>query len=482
MKKQQNQSVIHAVLDRINAPALKRLWQDILGSIRGNEYDFTTGSIWRAILILSIPMVLEMMMESVFAVADIFFVSKLGAEAVATVGITESLMTILYAIAIGLSMGTTAIVSRRIGEGKPKEASVAAVQSIFVGIAISVPVALAGFFLSDDLLALMGASDVIIEEMYSYTMIMLCGNLVIMLLFIINAVFRGAGDAAISMRVLWFANLLNIVLDPILIFGWGPFPEMGIAGAAVATTTARGLGVVYQFWMLFGRSGRIRVGIRDFRVETEVMKRLVRVSLGGIGQFLISTASWVAMVRIIAIFGSSALAGYTIAIRIILFSLLPSWGMSNAAATLVGQNLGAGKPERAEKSSWICGGVNTGFLIFIGISYYLFSDHLIQLFTSNPEVIAVGEKCLRIIAIGYLFYGMGMVMVQAFNGAGDTITPTWLNFICFWLIQIPLAWLLATSFGLESDGVFWAIVFAESVFGVLAVTIFSRGKWKLKQV
>ncbi|MDR9363943.1 MAG: MATE family efflux transporter [Balneolaceae bacterium] len=468
--------------ENLEIPNQRTLWQDIVRSVKGMEYDFTSGSTGRAILLLSIPMVLEMMMESVFAVADIFFVSKLGPEAVATVGITESMMTILYAVAMGLSMGTTAIISRRIGENNRKGASIAAVQSIIIGIVVSIPVAALGIFFSHDLLGLMGASETIISEMYTYTMIMMGGNLVIMLLFIVNAVFRGAGDAAISMRVLWFANILNIVLDPILIFGLGPIPALGITGAAIATTGARGLAVIYQFWMLSGKSSRIVIRKQDLRINLEVMKQLIRVSLGGVGQFLISTASWLGMVRIIAEFGSTALAGYTIAIRVVMFSLLPSWGMSNAAATLVGQNLGAGKPDRAERSAWICGFINTAFLILLGFSFYLFSDFLIRLFTPEVDVIAVGAKALKIIAIGYLFYGMGMVMVQAFNGAGDTVTPTWLNFICFWMIEIPLGWILAMNMGFNENGVFWAIVVAESVFGILGMWIFSKGKWKEKLV
>lgn len=468
--------------ENLSPPNQQSLWQDIKGSVKGMEYDFTSGSTGRAILLLSIPMVLEMMMESVFAVADIFFVSKLGPEAVATVGITESIMTVLYAVAMGLSMGTTAIISRRIGEKNRKSASVAAVQSILIGIAVSLPVSAAGIFFSHELLGLMGASEKIISEMYPYTMIMLGGNLGIMLLFVVNAVFRGAGDAAISMRVLWLANLLNILLDPILIFGLGPIPALGITGAAVATTFARGLAVMYQFWMLTGKSSRIRIKRRDWKLNLNVMNRLVKVSLGGVGQFLISTASWIGMVRIIAEFGSTALAGYTIAIRIVMFSILPSWGMSNAAATLVGQNLGAGKPDRAERSVWICGYINTVFLIFIGISFFLFSENLIRLFTPEITVIAIGARCLKIIAIGYLFYGMGMVVVQAFNGAGDTVTPTWLNFICFWMIEIPLAWFLAMSLDMQENGVFWSIVIAESVYGVLGMWLFSRGGWKNKKV
>lgn len=477
-----NNKLDESFSENLSPPKEQSLWQDVVGSVKGMEYDFTSGSTGRAILLLSIPMVLEMMMESVFAVADIFFVSKLGPEAVATVGITESIMTVLYAIAMGLSMGTTAIISRRIGEQNKKSASIAAVQSVLIGIAVSLPVSAVGLFFSHELLGLMGASETIISEMYPYTMIMLGGNMVIMLLFIVNAVFRGAGDAAISMRVLWFANLLNIVLDPILIFGLGPIPAMGITGAAIATTFARGLAVIYQFWMLAGKSSRIRITRRDWKLNLDVMNRLVKVSLGGIGQFLISTASWIGMVRIIAEFGSTALAGYTIAIRIVMFSLLPSWGMSNAAATLVGQNLGAGKPDRAERSAWICGFVNTAFLVLIGISFFLFSENLIRLFTLDIHVIAIGARCLKIIAVGYLFYGMGMVMVQAFNGAGDTVTPTWLNFICFWMIEIPLGWFLAMSLDMQEDGVFWSIVVAESIFGVLGMWIFSRGRWKNKEV
>jgi putative MATE family efflux protein len=458
------------------------LWRDIVGSVKGNEYTFTEGNVGRAILILSIPMVLEMMMESVFAVADIFFVSKLGPEAVATVGITESLMTIMYAIAIGLSMGTTAIVSRRIGEKDRKGASIAGIQSIFLGILISIPFAMLGIFYAPDLLRLMGASIEITSELYTYTAIMLGGNIVIMMLFVINAIFRGAGDAAISMKVLWFANILNIILDPILIFGLGPIPAMGITGAAIATTFSRGLGVIYQVYMLSGRSKRIDIKAKNLKLDVLVMTKLIRLSLGGIGQFLIATASWVGLVRIIAEFGSVALAGYTIAIRIVMFSLLPSWGMSNAAATLVGQNLGANKPERAEKSVWICAGINTLFLVFIGIGFYLLADDLIRLFTPEEDVIRIGAMALKIICLGYLFYGTGMVMAQAFNGAGDTITPTWLNFICFWLVEIPVAWLFAMTLGLAETGVFWSIVIAESLLGVMGVWIFMKGRWKKKSV
>lgn len=459
-----------------------QLWKDIIDSIRGNEYDFTRESIGRAILLLSIPMVLEMAMESVFAVVDIFFVSKLGPEAVATVGLTESMLTIVYAIAIGLSMATTAIIARRVGENNREDASIAAVQAVIVGILVSLPIALLGIFYSPQLLILMGASDTIVAELTGYTTVMLAGNAIIMLLFIINAIFRGAGDAAISMRVLWFSNLLNIVLDPLLIFGIGPFPELGITGAAVATTIGRGLGVVYQFYLLADKSNRISIMASHLKLNIIVMKRLTRLSLGGIGQYLIATSSWIGLIRIIAEFGSEALAGYTIAIRIIIFSLLPSWGMSNAAATLVGQNLGAGKPERAEKSVYITAVINMIFLVMIGILFYLFAEKLVMLFADESAVIGIGAQCLRIICYGYLFYAWGMITTQAFNGAGDTTTPTILNFISFWLVEIPVAYALALWLGFEETGVFISIVAAESLLGILGVFWFRRGTWKLRKV
>lgn len=458
------------------------LWADVKNAIKGVEYDFTQGSIGKAILLLSIPMVLEMAMESVFAVVDIFFVAKLGPDAVAAVGLTESMLTLVYAIAIGLSMATTALIARRTGEKNIDEAAKASVQAIIVGLFISLPIALLGFFYSGALLSLMGASPVIINELSGYTTIIFTANAVVMLLFIINAVFRGAGDAAISMRVLWIANAINIVLDPLLIFGIGPFPELGVAGAAIATTIGRGLGVIYQFYRLHIEGSRIHLRLRHWVINWPVIKRLVRLSLGGIGQYLIATSSWIGLMRIMAEFGSEALAGYTIAIRIIIFSLLPSWGMSNAAATLVGQNLGAKQPQRAEKSVWITAFINMGFLILIGLTFYTFAPELVTLFTDDQEVIAIGAQCLRIISVGYFFYSWGMIMTQAFNGAGDTVTPTYLNFICFWLIEIPLAWGLALSLEMEETGVFWSIVVAESMLGILGIYLFKRGKWKKQQV
>lgn len=461
---------------------LKSLWKDILESISGTEQDFTSVRLGRAILLLSIPMVLEMLMESIFAIADIFFVSKLGPDAIATVGITESILTIIYAIGMGLSMATTAMVSRRIGEKKPYAASVIAVQSIIAGSIISILIGIPGVIFAQDLLRLMGANADIIENGYFYTSILLGSNCIIMLLFTINAVFRSAGDAAISMRVLLLANFANIILDPLLIFGFGPIPAMGIKGAAIATSIGRGLAVIYQFYLLFSGKGRIRILKKAIKVNLRIMLDLFKISLGGIGQSIIATTSWIGMVRIIAMFGSTALAGYTIAIRIIIFALLPSWGISNAAATLVGQNLGAKKPERAEKAVWATGYVNMVILGIVSILFISMPEAFVRLFIDHPDVIATGAKGLRIISMGYVFYAMGMVMVQAFNGAGDTRTPTQINLICFWLIEIPLAYFLANIYGMNENGVYTAIIIAESTMTIIAMWLFKKGRWKTEKV
>ncbi|MEZ5196023.1 MAG: MATE family efflux transporter [Bacteroidales bacterium] len=460
----------------------KKIIKDIREAIAGTEQDFTTGSIKRAIFLLSVPMVLEMVMESIFAVVDIFFVSRLGPEAVATVGITESLITIVYAIGIGLSMATTALVSRRIGEKNPEGAAMAAFQSIITGLFVSLLIAIPGILYASELLKLMGASEEIYTEMSSYTAIMLGGNAVIMLLFIINAVFRSAGDAAISMRVLWIANIINLILDPILIFGIGPFPELGIMGAAIATNTGRGLAVIYQFYLLFKGNGRVELLVKHISVHWQTIRSLLRLSIGGIGQNVIAMSSWIGLVRIISEFGSEALAGYTIAIRIIIFSLLPSWGISNAAATLVGQNLGAKRPDRAEKSVWAVGKVNMVAMGIISVVLILFPSVFIRLFIDDQMVIYSGALSLRILSYGFVFYGLGMVLVQALNGAGDTLTPTKINFFCFWLLEIPLAYLLAIYLGTGETGVYYSILAAESVMAITALWLFRRGKWKLMVV
>jgi len=461
---------------------LKSLWIDIKESISGTEKDFTKIKLSKAILLLSIPMVLEMIMESIFAIADIFFVSKLGPDAIATVGITESLLTIIYSIGMGLSMATTALVSRRIGEKKPFRASVAAVQAIIAGAIVSLIIGIPGMIFAKDLLRLMGANANIIENGYWYPTIALGSNVIIMLLFIINAVFRSSGDAALSMRILWLANVVNIILDPIFIFGFGPIPALGIKGAAIATATGRGIAVIYQFYLLFKGNGRIKIYKKAFILNLKVMSNLIRISLGGIGQSIIATSSWIGMVRIIAVFGSAALAGYTIAIRIIIFVLLPSWGISNATATLVGQNLGAKKPERAERAVWTTGYINMLLLGLFSIIFIVEPHFFIRIFIDNNEVIKSGATGLRIISFGFIFYAIGMVMVQAFNGAGDTKTPTIINIICFWLIEIPLAYFLAKHIGIKENGVYIAIIIAESVMTIIAMWLFKKGNWKLKEI
>jgi putative MATE family efflux protein len=459
-----------------------RAWATLAEAVRGSNRDFTEGPIGPAIVILAIPMVMEMIMESVFAIADIFWVSKLGADAVAAVGITESILALIYAVAIGVSISATATVARRIGEKDPEAAASAAVQSIALGIALAVPIGIVGALAAPRLLALMGGSPELVATGWKFTAIMLGGNVVIMLLFLINAIFRGAGDAAIAMRVLWFANVLNILLGPCFIFGLGPFPELGVTGAAVATTIGRGSGVLYQIWTLSRGRGRIVIRRRHLKLEPAVMLRLLKLSGNAIFQILIGTASWIGLVRILSGFGSSVLAGYTIGIRIIVFALLPSWGISNAAATMVGQSLGAGKPDRAERSAWIAGFYNMLFLGAVGVVFVLFAGELVGFFTDDPAVVPWGTACLRFVSFGFLFYAYGMVLTQAFNGAGDTWTPTWLNLFCFWLWEIPLAYVLAKVAGFGPRGVFAAITIAFSTLAVASAALFRRGKWKLKKV
>ncbi len=461
---------------------LKNLWQDIVESVRGTERDFTDVKLGRAILLLAIPMVLEMLMESIFAVVDIYFVSKISPDAVAAVGLTESVLIIVYSIGGGLSVATTALVSRRIGEKNAAGASCAAVQSIIASFTVSLLLSVPGIFFSKDLLRLMGASPGVVEIGSIYTVIILGSNSLIMLLFIINAIFRSSGDAAISMRVLWLANIINIILDPCLIFGIGPLPALGVKGAAIATALGRGLAVLYQFVLLFKGKRRVKINLRQFKINLEVMKQLFYLSLGGIGQSIIATSSWIILVRIIAVFGSAVLAGYTIAIRIVGFSLLPAWGLTNAASTLVGQNLGANKPKRAEQAVWVTGFANMAFLGIIAVIFLLFTGPIIRIFIQETNVVLSGSVCLHFLAYGYLFYALGMAMIQGFNGAGDTATPMKINIFCYWLLEIPLAWFLALPMGIGEKGVYAAIVVAEAMMTMVSVFIFRRGQWKKRKV
>ena len=471
------------IMTQPDTRSLPRRWSDFIrAALRDNDEDFTKGPISRALGLLAIPMMLEMAMESVFAVVDIAFVSRLGTDAVAAVGITEALVTILYALAIGLGTGLTAMVARRIGADDPDGAAQVTGQAIWVGLTISVLIGVFGFRYARELLAIMGASAGVIEIGHGFTAWLLGGSFSIVYLFLLNAAFRGAGDATVALRSLWLANGINIVLDPCLIFGLGPFPELGVTGAAIATTIGRGTGVAYQLWYLFDGRGRLEFGLRHLGWRTALMLRLVRLSIGGIGQFLIATASWIIVMRIVAIFGSAAIAAYTIALRMMEFVFLPAWGLGNAAATLVGQNLGAAQPARAEASAWKAAQYNAVFMAAAGAILFLLAAPITGLFSSDPDVLRWGSNCLRILGVGFPLYAIGMVMVQALNGAGDTSTPALLNFVCFWLVETPLAYLLATRAGFGPNGAFVAIVVAESLLTILSVMAFRRGRWKTLQV
>jgi putative MATE family efflux protein len=458
------------------------LWSSIREAIRGSHQDYTTGNLNRAILLLAIPMVLEMVLESLFAVVDVFFVGRLGADAVATVGLTESLLSLIFAVAIGLSMSITAMVARRIGEKDPEDASIAGVQAVILGLTVSLAVGIPSFIFAPRLLQLMGASPDIVATGSGYARIALGGSGAILMLFLNNAIFRGAGDAAIAMRLLWISNIINLILDPCLIFGLGPFPRLGVTGAALATFTGRSIGVLYQFYRLGRGTERLPSLARHLRVNLKVLWRLVRVSVTGILQFAIAHTSWIGVVRIVSTFGAAALAGYTIAIRIVVFVILPSWGLSNAAATLVGQNLGAGKPDRAETSVWRTGFYNMLFLGGVGVILIMFAEPAVRLFTHDPEVIPLAASCLRILSYGNIGYAYGMVMLQAFNGAGDTITPTWVNLFGFWFLEIPLAYWLAIPMNLRSKGVFFSIVIAEGSIALAGILLFRRGRWKQQKI
>jgi len=476
----------------MSAPALPSLttppenfsvWRVVVDSFRGGEqHDYTTVPMNRAVLLLAVPMVMEMMMESLFAVSDVFWVSRLGKEAVAVVGLTESVMTLIYAVAIGLSIAATAVVARRIGEKDPARASLAAGQIVLLGVGFAATLGLVFGFFAPEILRLMSADEATVKLGTNFTRVMLGGNITVFLIFLINAVFRGAGDAVLAMRTLWLANGLNIVLGPCFIFGWGPFPELGVTGAAVATNLGRGIGVLYQLWHLAGHHSRIRVDARSLRPDFVVMATILRPAWNGIFQFAITMTSWLGLFKILASFGSTALAGYTIAIRIVTFAMMPAWGLSNAGATLVGQNLGAGQPDRAEAAVKLAARFNVMFLGVVGLLFIVLAHPLVSLFTKDPEVLALGSRALWIVSLGFPFYAAGMCLEGAFNGAGDTWTPTRLNFFCFWLGQIPLAWLLAHTLGLGPLGVFIAVPLSYSIFAMLAAVFFKRGKWKLKKI
>jgi putative MATE family efflux protein len=457
-------------------------WQTIREAIRGSEQDFTEGSISRAIFLLATPMVLEMLMESLFAIVNVFWVTRLGSDAVATVGFTESMMTLVFAVAIGLSMSTTAMVARRIGEKDPRGAATAGVQAIVLASIVAVLMGVPGYLFASKLLELMGGSPELVATGHRYTAIMLGSNVFVMLLFLNNAIFRGAGDASIAMRVLWAGNLINMILDPLLIFGLGPFPEMGITGAAVATVIGRGSGVAYQVWILMRGHSRVVIRPSNFRIVPPVILSLIRVSITGVLQFAIAHTSWILLVRIISTFGSVAVAGYTIGIRIFIFVVLPSWGLSGAAATMVGQNLGAGKPERAVRAVYLTSIYNMIFLGVVAMVLIGMPEMVVRLFTSNASESGYAVDCLRIIGYGNLVYAVGMVLVQAFNGAGDTVTPTWINLIGFWFCEIPLAWFLAYPAGMGVRGVFASIPIAEALITLMGLTLFLKGSWKQRKI
>jgi len=447
-------------------------------AFRGKDYDYTQGSLSKAIFLLAIPMVFEMLMESVFALVDIYFVSQVSTNAVATIGLTESVVTLIYAVAVGISMAATAVVARRIGEKDNEGAKKTAAQVIYLGIIVSLLFSVVGIYFSKDILSIMKASPAVIEEGYRYTQILIGGNITIVLLFLINAIFRGAGNASYAMWVLIFSNSLNIVLDPLFIFGIGPFPEMGVTGAAVATTIGRGSAVVLQLLLLWLGKSRIQLAFGHLKLQGKIILNLLRISWGGIGQFLIGTSSWVFLMRIISEFGSEVLAGYTIAIRIMMFSLMPAWGLSNAASTLVGQSLGAQLPDRAEKAVWQTSKYNAAFMGILSIILLAWPKEIIQFFSRDLKVLEMGTLSLQIFAYGYVFYAYGMVIIQAFNGAGDTKTPTKINFFCFWLFQLPLAYFTALYLEWGPIGVLFAIVIAEIVLSLVSIYFFKQGSWK----
>ncbi|HEY4307133.1 MAG TPA: MATE family efflux transporter [Gemmatimonadaceae bacterium] len=456
-------------------------WDSIREGLRGSHRDFTQGTIRRAILVLAIPMVLEMVMESVFAVCDVFFVSKLGASAVATVGLTESWVVLIYALAMGLAISASATVARRTGERDTEGAAIAATQAMVLSFSVAIILGILGVFLAPTLLRVMGASSDVLAVGSTYARVMLGGNVTIFMLYLINAIFRGAGDAAIAMRVLWFANAINIVLGPLLIFGVGPFPKLGVTGAAVATNIGRGAGALFAFSRLLKPGSRIDIHARHLKIDRVLIAKMATMAWSASIQLLIGMGSWIALVRILSTFGSTVIAGYTIGIRVVLFALLPSAGLANAAATMVGQALGAGKPERAEAAVKLAGWYNSAVLTVMGALLAIFAPAIARIFTNDAAIIPIATSSLRLIAIGFPFYGWGMVTSQALNGAGDTKTPTWLNFFVFWCWEIPIAY-AAKVFGFGPAGVFLAITAAFSTYAVAGWLVFRRGTWKTGRI
>jgi putative MATE family efflux protein len=475
-------SVLETTVPPPGDGSARSLWSSIREALRGSHQDYTTGSLNRSILLLAIPMVLEMVLESLFAVVDVFWVGRLGADAVATVGLTESLLALVFAIGLGLAMSTTAMVARRIGEKDPEDAAIAGVQAVALGLVISLALGIPAGLYAPQLLHLMGASPAIVAGGSGYARVALGGCGAIIMLFLNNAIFRGAGDAAIAMRLLWVSNIINLILDPCLIFGIGPFPHMGVTGAALATFTGRSIGVLYQFYRLLKGTERIRVLARQVRLNVAVMVRLLHVSIPGIVQFAIANASWIFLVRIVSLFGAASVAGYTVAIRIVVFFILPSWGLSNAAATLVGQNLGAGRPDRAEQAVWRTGFYNMLFLGTIGFFFIAFATPIVRLFVDDSAVVPIAAVALRTFSCGNIGYAYGMVMLQAFNGAGDTLTPTFVNFFGFWMLELPLALGLALGLHMRAEGAFLSIVVAECAMAAAGTVLFRRGKWKLQKI
>ena len=453
-------------------------WRVVRQSLKGEHLDFTALPLNRAVLLLAVPMVLEMIMESLFAVVDMFWVSSLGKEAVAVVGLTESVMTLIYAVAMGLSFAGTALVARRIGEKNPEAAAHSAGQVILVGIGVSIALGAVGAIFAADILRWMGADETVVTLGTTFTRVMLGCNFTVFLIFLINAIFRGAGDAVLAMRTLWLGNAFNILLGPCFIFGWGPFPELGLLGAAVATNIGRGIGVLYQVWHLAGFHSRVKVQLRHLKPAFLDLKVILSTASSGTAQLLISTTSWLGLFKVLAVFGSAAIAGYTIAIRLVIFALLPAWGLSNAAATLVGQNLGAKQPDRAEQAVRIATRFNVIFLGIVGVLFVVLSQLLVRVFSTDPEVLSLGSSALWIVSLGFPVYAVGMCVTAAFNGAGDTWTPTKLNFFCFWLLQVPLAWTLANVFALGAYGVFIAVPVAFTAMAIWSTWLFKRGAWK----